>query len=318
MMNSNSKNSNFFISVFLKKLFVSGFVTKMQSNDKENENLIKQKNNDFCEEVDPEIIKKWKREQEMFKLKLKLYDTEPWQLNKSIYTPSSISQTEQSINTYNSEHLRYVAGFDISFVKDHNTACSGLFVFDLSDNMKLVYQDIDQNLIEMEQPYIPGFLAYREAPFLLSKLEKLKKSNSHLYPHVIMVDGNGILHPNKFGLACHCGLLSNTPTIGVSKKLLQVFGLENNEQHKRNIKEKLQKAGDYFELISHEDEPQVLAMCYKSQNDTTSPIYISLGNMISWPTCLWIVGLVTKKYRIPEPIRIADILTREAIKKLLG
>jgi deoxyinosine 3'endonuclease (endonuclease V) len=80
-------------------------------------------------------------------------------------------------------------GMDISFVKDEKLACSGLFVFDLSDDFIIVYQDLDTELITMDQPYAPGFLAYREAPFLLKKLEKLKKEKPILYPQCIFIDG---------------------------------------------------------------------------------------------------------------------------------
>ena len=81
---------------------------------------------------------------------------------------------------------------DISFVKDETLACSGLFVFDLSDDYKLIYEDLDTELITMDQPYAPGFLAYREAPFLLRKLEKLKTENPQIYPQCIFIDGKNI------------------------------------------------------------------------------------------------------------------------------
>lgn len=119
--------------------------------------------------LDKEIVTKWQNEQNEFKKKLILTDTEPWQLSRLIYS-----------DTNKTNSLRYVAGLDISFVKGNNTACAGLFVFDISAKMKLVYKDL--SLVEMDQPYVPGFLAYREAPFLLEKLNKLKQDNLELYP----------------------------------------------------------------------------------------------------------------------------------------
>lgn len=119
--------------------------------------------------IDTELVTKWRNEQNEYKKQLILNDTEPWQLKRIIYS-----------NENRTNSLRYVAGLDISFVKDENTACAGLFVFDLSNDMKLVYHDID--LVQMDQPYVPGFLAYREAPFLLDKLQKLKKEKPDLYP----------------------------------------------------------------------------------------------------------------------------------------
>ena len=78
-------------------------------------------------------------------------------------------------------------------------------------------------------------------------------------------------------MACHIGLFSDTPTIGVSKKLFQVFGLENNQSHKDKIKELLKKKGNYFELKSCEDQ-SLLAYCYRSTHDSINPVYISIGH----------------------------------------
>jgi deoxyinosine 3'endonuclease (endonuclease V) len=173
----------------------------------------------------------------------------------------------------------------------------------------------------MKEPYVPGFLAYREAPFLLKKLDKLKATSPWLYPHCIFIDGNGTLHSNRFGCACHIGLVSETPTIGVSKKLHHCFGLENNEAHKSEIKEKLKKQGDHFGLYASENDRQtLLGYCYRATNDSTNPIYVSIGDRISWETCLWLMNVgyggqtPIWKYRIPEPIRQADILTREYLR----
>jgi len=251
-----------------------------------------------------EILEKWKNEQIKLKEKLIISDTEQWQSKKLIYSADS------------EDGLRYVAGLDISFVKDANTACSGLFIFDIYDNMKIVYEDVDEYLIEMKEPYIPGYLAYREAPFLLKKLNRLKVNKPSLYPQCIFIDGNGILHKEKFGMACHIGVLTNTPTIGISKKLCQTNGLENNQDHKDKIKSCLLKEGDYFELLSDEKVPSLLGYTYRSTQTSTNPIYVSVGHKISWETCLWILKLVISKYRMPDPLRQADLLTREKIRQI--
>lgn len=261
------------------------------------------------DEINSTLKQKWRKEQNENREKLKLFDTEPWQINKKIES----KLTEYS--NFQNDKLRYVAGLDISFVKDEETACAGLFVFDLVDNFKCVYQDLE--IVTMNIPYVPGFLAYREAPFLLEKLEKLKLSCPKYYPHCIFIDGNGLLHGNKFGLACHIGYYSDTPTIGISKKLFQVFGLENNQEHKEKIKNELKKSGDYFPLRSKiEGDDTLLGYCYRSTDLAPNPIYVSIGNKISWNTCLWVLKLAIKKYRIPEPIRQADLRTRQYLTNL--
>jgi len=195
-----------------------------------------------------ECIKKWTNEQMELRKNLKLFDTLEWQINKKLFDAET-----SNLLVERDKYLRYVGGMDISFVKNGDLACSGLFVFDLYDNMKLIYEDLDTEPILMKQPYVPGFLAYREAPFLLNKLAKLRENKPHIYPQCLFIDGNGILHTNKFGMACHIGLMSDTPAIGVSKKLYQVFGLENNAAHKERISKELRKAGDFFELHSNEE-----------------------------------------------------------------
>ena len=261
--------------------------------------------------LDEDLVTRWSNEQVEMKKRLILYDTLPWQLNRSVF-----SKDHSDSCLGRDEFLRYVAGLDISFVKDENTACSGLFVFDLADDMKLVYQDLDKDLIQMTLPYVPGFLAYREAPFLLEKLEKLKREKPEFYPQCILIDGNGLLHCNKFGAACHIGLLSDTPTIGVSKKLFQVFGLENSPEHKERIEKELKSAGDYFELRSQDSDNELLGLCYRSTDKSKNPVYVSVGHKISWETCLWVMKHVSGKFRIPEPIRKADLITREFLRNI--
>ena len=126
-------------------------------------------------------------------------------------------------------------------------------------------------------------------------------------------------------MACHIGLLSDTPTIGCSKKLYQVFGLENNSEHKEKCVKELKKGGDYFELFSNLDDndnnvqsKELLGLCYRPTDKSSNPIYVSLGHKISWQTCLWLLSVGYKqmewKTRVPEPIRQADILTREFLR----
>ena len=274
-------------------------------------------------DCDEELVAKWRNEQRELSKRLIIEDTEPWQLARSVYDPSAHGDFDRAAN----QHLRYVAGLDISFVKDSNRACSGLFIFEVTstanadDEMPLVYSDLDDDeLIEMQHPYISGYLAYREAPFLLAKLERLRRLRPDLYPQCLLVDGNGFLHAHKFGLACHLGVLSDTPTIGVSKKLHQVFGLQNNATHKERIVRELKARGDCFELRSDASDDEapgsLLGYCYRSTEHATNPIYVSIGHKMSWSTCLWLVGRLVKLCRIPEPIRQADLLTRDYLRKL--
>uniref|UniRef100_A0A8C9URE8 Endonuclease V n=1 Tax=Spermophilus dauricus TaxID=99837 RepID=A0A8C9URE8_SPEDA len=91
-------------------------------------------------------------------------------------------------------------------------------------------------MVSLTAPYVAGFLAFREVPFLLDLVQRLQEKEPDLMPQVLLVDGNGVLHHRGFGVACHLGVLTELPCIGVAKKLLQVDGLENNALHKEKVR----------------------------------------------------------------------------------
>ncbi|KAF3687176.1 Endonuclease V [Channa argus] len=86
-------------------------------------------------------------------------------------------------------------------------------------------------MVTLTAPYIAGFLAFRETPFLLEALQRLERNQPTLMPQVVFVDGNGLFHYREFGLACHLGVLSALPCVGVAKNLLQVQGVYKSEEH---------------------------------------------------------------------------------------
>ena len=112
--------------------------------------------------------------------------------------------------------LRYVGGVDISHAaKGSDMACAGLVVLELP-SLKQVHRTF--KMVRCTEPYIPGFLAFREVEFLVDILKETKKKAPQLMPQVILVDGNGTLHHRGFGLASHLGVLSGIPTIGIGAR----------------------------------------------------------------------------------------------------
>ena len=108
------------------------------------------------------------------------------------------------------ESLHRIGGVDISFVKgSESIACACLVVVDAAS---LAVVHCVCRRVELTAPYVPGFLAFREVGFLIELLDELRSTTPALMPDAILVDGNGILHPNRFGLACHLGVLCNIPT----------------------------------------------------------------------------------------------------------
>jgi len=257
--------------------------------------------------IEGEIREKWEREQEEKRKKLIIEDVFPWTKNCQIYEPD----TSDAAENRRTHVLRYIAGVDISFVKDDNVnACAAVVVISLPD-MKLVYKDLQ--MIALTEPYIPGFLAFREMPSLASMMRNLVNERPDVAPQAILVDGNGILHPKRFGSACHLGLEVNVPTIGVAKNLFHVDGIANDDSHKNKIKSDLLKGGDSFPLVTENGD--TLAAALRTKDETTSPVYVSPGHMISLESAVWVVNQCCK-HRFPEPVRMADILSREYLREI--
>lgn len=139
-------------------------------------------------------------------------------------------------------------------------------------------------------PYLPGYLSLREAPALLAALSKL----SHA-PDVILVDGQGIAHPRRFGLACHIGLLSGIPTIGCAKTHL--VGTFSEPGAKRGEWSLLQLDG------------AVVGAVLRTRT-SVKPVFVSPGHLITLEEAIGVVLHCSPQYRIPEPLRMADHAAR--------
>jgi deoxyribonuclease V len=135
-------------------------------------------------------------------------------------------------------------------------------------------------------PYISTYLSFREYPVIEKVVNSLKNT-----PSILMVDGNGVLHPRGVGIASYAGVLFDLPTIEIAKKLLK--GSVTGEDVIFNGK----KIGNAF----------------KSSNKIKKPIYVSPGNKISFDTSFKVVKHFSK-YKLPEPIRQAHILATSSIK----
>ncbi|XP_063149450.1 endonuclease V isoform X4 [Candoia aspera] len=177
-------------------------------------------------EEERENLRRWERQQIQMKEDVIEQDTEEWQSNFSF------------------TGLRRVGGMDLSYLKDATRACASLVVLSYPD-LEVLYNDC--SVVAVNAPYVAGFLAFREVPFLLEAVQRLETQEPSLMPQVLLVDGNGILHHRGFGIACHLGVLTSLPCVGVAKNLLQVDGLANDELHKKQIRD-LQAGGDAFSL----------------------------------------------------------------------
>lgn len=136
----------------------------------------------------------------------------------------------------------------------------------------------------IEIPYVPGLLAFREAPLMIKACEKLTT------PDLIVVDGHGITHPRKFGIASHIGLVLDIPTIGIAKKLL--YG-------------RVIRGRDDIDYILVDDE--IGGIVFRSMG---REIYASIGHKMSIDYLKEVVPKLFRTHPLPEPTYIADTLSK--------
>jgi deoxyribonuclease V len=194
---------------------------------------------------------------------LKLHHQHPWDL-----TPSTARQLQDDLSGYVRieplplKGIQCVAGVDASFREEK--VCAAVAVYQFSD-------------LEL--------LSFREAPGILAALEQLAG-----LPDVLIVDGHGLAHPRRFGLACHLGVLLDIPTIGCAKSILVGEARDLGKE-----------VGSTAELISDEE---MLGVALRTRREV-KPVYVSIGHRIDIDSAVQIVLSCGKGYRLPEPIRRA-------------
>ncbi len=184
-------------------------------------------------------------------------------------------------NKYN--NIRYIGGIDASY--KNNKIYVVLYILDKEKNEEHIIKHSEQ----IPFPYIPTYLAFRETPAFLKTIKKSK-----IKPDIILVDGNGILHPKEIGQASQLGVETHIPTIGVAKSLL-CGKLENKVTQQKPISKVLK-------------DQKLIGYAYLSSSRAKNPIYISPGHKITSKSSLQIVKKFCN-YKIPKPIRKAHILS---------
>jgi len=179
--------------------------------------------------------------------------------------------------------LNYLAGADISFNKFSTTVYAGIVLLEFPSLQPVGYSLVKKEVLF---PYVPGFLAFREVPALMDAWTQLP-----IKPDILVVDGHGIAHPRRMGIASHFGVLTQRPTIGSAKKKL--FG---------NYEEPGPEKGDHTPLT--DKQGALLGYALRSKNKV-KPIFVSPGHLVDVPGSIDILLRCVKGYRLPEPTRLA-------------
>lgn len=181
--------------------------------------------------------------------------------------------------------VEYVAGIDVGFEDQGHTTRAAVAVLSFPD-LELKERAIARRPTTF--PYIPGLLSFREIPTVLDALEQLT-----LTPNILLCDGQGIAHPRRFGIACHVGLLTDLPAIGVGKSRLIGTHAEPGQEKGR------------WEPLYHQGD--IIGAVLRNRTGT-KPLYISPGHRLSLETAVDYVLRCTTRYRLPETTRFAHRL----------
>ena len=208
----------------------------------------------------------------------------PWQVTPAEAKEIQIKLAGKVIRSGDVENPSLIAGVDISVKKWAKTGTAAIVVLGYP-GLEVVETRVETGPIDF--PYVPGLLSFREVPLLLTVCEKLTVA-----PDLILVDGQGIAHPRRIGLASHLGLCLDTPTIGCAKSRL--CGVHETAGD---------KAGSYTDLV---DKGEVIGAVVRTRPGV-KPLYISIGYKINQSSAIDWVLACCRGYRLPEPTRLAHL-----------
>ncbi|WP_407691230.1 endonuclease V [Saccharopolyspora mangrovi] len=184
--------------------------------------------------------------------------------------------------------IRTAAGLDVAYREDSDELVAAVTVLDVA-TLSVVDSAVVRDRARF--PYVPGLFAFREAPPLLTALQRLAVT-----PDVLVCDGQGVAHPRRFGLACHLGLLTDLPSIGVGKTPMTRF--DPPGEHR----------GDWTPL---EVDGEEVGRALRTRTGV-KPVFVSVGHRCTLQAACDLVLRLTPKYRLPETTRTADHLGRQS------
>ncbi len=207
----------------------------------------------------------------------------PWQLSIKEAMALQSGLAPQVSTSPCEEHFRYIAGVDVRapvVAKGEGAAAVVVLTY---PELEIIEASVEYGQIEF--PYVPGLLSFREMPLIIRAFKKLVT-----VPDLIIVDGQGMAHPRRFGIASHLGLILDIPTIGCAKsRLIGSYDEPGNE------------TGDYSYI---RDEDEITGAVVRTRKDV-KPVYVSIGHKISLEQSIRWTLKCSRDYRLPEPTRMA-------------
>jgi deoxyribonuclease V len=196
-------------------------------------------------------------------------------------------QTELSARVIRNGTLlnpRFIAGIDVSVARYSKSGRASVVIL---DNPSMVPVEACHAEGTLHFPYVPGYLSFRETPLIMEAWQKLS-----LRPDLVIVDGQGVAHPRRFGVASHLGLLLDIPTIGCAKsRLIGEYSCIAEE------------AGAHSLLI---DKGEIIGAAVRTRK-SVNPLYISIGHKIDLENSIHWVLNCCRGFRLPEPTRLAHL-----------
>jgi deoxyribonuclease V len=180
------------------------------------------------------------------------------------------------------------AGIDCAFSKDGKTIFAVAVVLRLPGFETI---EMAHSARKVNFPYIPGLLSFREAPACIAAVEKLRSR-----PDVFIIDGQGIAHPRRLGLAAHLGLFFDRPTIGCAKSRLT-----------GRFDEPPPEKGAYSLLKDQKNPTETIGAVLRTRTNV-KPLFVSVGNNCRLQDAIKVTLTCTTRYRLPEPTRLAHQL----------
>ena len=184
--------------------------------------------------------------------------------------------------------IKTIAGADISFNRFSDVIYSAIVVLSLPE-LRIIETASVRSTAKF--PYVPCLLSFRETPSFLECWEQLRTK-----PDALMLDGQGIAHPRRFGIACHIGLILDLPTLGCAKSILvgQYSELES-------------EAGSQSPLV---DKAELVGVALRTKKNV-APVYISAGHRMDLNSAVELTLRSVSKYRQPEPTRQTHLLVNQ-------